>query len=125
MRACAGVSPRPIVLSAEAAPRLRVDARKVFRDQRATLKQTIQDALIACIASGDKAACAAAHIEANAGLSAGCAAFWVDEGLCTLRSCAIYCTLSPKGAQCAACSEANCFPAVEQCGGVPRWAFPP
>ena len=96
----------------------------IFRNQRTTLKAKIQDALIGCLTASNKTACATQKVMQNAGLSPGCSGCWVQEGFCTLKACSLICTVDPKGERCAACSEAHCFPAVEECGGVPRWAFP-
>mmetsp|Transcript_23332 Transcript_23332/g.71473 ORF Transcript_23332/g.71473 Transcript_23332/m.71473 type:complete len:324 (+) Transcript_23332:1181-2152(+) len=97
---------------------------KLFRDVPASAKAGIQSALISCIASTDRRACARLRIERKVGLSPECATCWVTEGFCTLQKCALEC-LNPQSGGCAECSHSKCFPACVLCTGIPEWSFPP
>jgi hypothetical protein len=95
-----------------------------FRDTPAATKAGIQSGLVNCVAAADREVCAQRRIQHRVGLSAPCAACWVQEGLCSLKRCVLQC-LQPASAVCARCSKDNCFPACVLCSGMPEWAFPP
>jgi hypothetical protein len=95
-----------------------------FRDAPAATKAGIQSGLVACVTAADRAACAQSRIQEQVGLSAPCAACWVQEGLCSMKHCVLPC-LQPASARCSRCSQASCFPACVLCSGMPEWAFPP
>lgn len=94
---------------------------RAMKQHQETMKEDIQKCLIKHMFDKE----AAAHcVTDKVDLSKTCANCWIEEGECTLGSCATRCFF-PNSMSCKECSEQSCFSELCACSGLPRWAFPP